>query len=171
MVPNSRDHGKKGTVVGQTRTNIEQLQARIAPLVEKWSRGEVTLKDIKGYSDQELFAIANQGYYFFLQGKIEPARTIFEGLVAIDPKNAYYYRALGVIYFALKDMDKALRQFTYSIRVSPRDVVSYVNRAEIHMAQRDFRKAEDDLRKAINLARPEDLALQRKAHAMLQMIP
>jgi len=141
------------------------------PLVEKWSRGEITLKEIKGYTDEELFAIANQGYFFFLQGKTEPARVIFEGLVAIDPKNAYYYRGLGVIYFQLKELDKALRQFSYAIRVAPREMVSYVNRAEIYLAQRDYGKAQDDLRQALALAGPLDMALQKKAYAMLQMIP
>ena len=96
----------------QTMTS-DQLKAKVLPLIEQWSRGEITLKDIKGYTDEELYAIASQGYFFFLQGKIEPARIIFEGLVAIDPKNAYYYRGLGVIYFQLKNLEKALRQFSY----------------------------------------------------------
>jgi Flp pilus assembly protein TadD len=154
-----------------TQTNVQTLEDRIVPLLEKWSRGEVTLKEIKGYSEEELFAIANQGYFFFLQGKTEPARVIFEGLVAIDPKNAYYYRALGVIYFRLKELEKAVRQFTYSIRVAPREMSSYINRAEIYMAQKDFGKARDDLARAQNLAGPEDTALIDKVNAMLVMIP
>lgn len=149
----------------------EQLQARLRKLVDQWSQGRVSLKQIVGLSEEELYAIAGQGYYLFLQGKTEPARVIFEGLVAIDPRNAYYYRALGAIYWRLKEAQKALKQFTYAIRVAPREVSSYVNRAEIYMAQKQFAAARADLGQAIRTATPLDRALIRKARAMLRMVP
>ncbi len=149
----------------------EQMQARLQKLVTQWSQGKVTLKQIVGLSEEELYAIANQGYFLFLQGKTEPARVLFEGLVAVDPKNAYYYRALGAIYWRLREPQKALKQFTYAIRVSPRDMSSYVNRAEVYVAQKQWKSAKDDLRAAMKSAGPNDDALLRKAHAMMQMIP
>lgn len=94
------------------RIGATQLQQRLHALVGQWSQGRVTLKQIVGLSDEELYALASQGYHLFLQGKSEPARVIFEGLVAIDPRNAYYYRALGAIYWRLKEPQKALKQFT-----------------------------------------------------------
>mgnify|MGYP003880641759 CR=1 FL=1 len=149
----------------------EQLQVRLQKLVGQWSQGKVTLKQIVGLSDEELYAIASQGYFLFLQGKSEPSRVIFEGLVAIDPKNAYYYRALGAIYWRLKEPAKALKQFTYAIRVSPKEVSSYVNRAEVYVAQKQFKPARDDLSQAMKLAGPNDRALVNKANAMMQLIP
>src|SRR5512142_930079 len=116
----------------------EQLKERLQKLVDQWSQGRVSLKQIVGLSEEELYAVASQGYFLFLQGKTEPARVIFEGLVAIDPRNAYYYRALGVIYWRLKEAQKAVKQFTYAIRVAPHDIASYVNRAEIFVAQQQF---------------------------------
>ena len=61
------------------------LKSRLEELVKRWGRGEVSLKHIAGVSAQELHSIASQGYFFFLQGKLEPSRLIFEGLVALDP--------------------------------------------------------------------------------------
>ncbi len=148
----------------------QHLEERLKKLASQWSQGRVTLKQIVGLSDEELFAIASQGYYMFLQGKSEQARVIFEGLVAIDPKNPYYYRALGAIYWRLKDSGKAIKQFTYAIRVSPNDISSYVNRAEVLVAQRDFEGAKSDLEHAIAHGRANDTALVRKARAMLRMI-
>ena len=58
------------------------LKSRLEELVKRWGRGEVSLKHIAGVSAQELHSIASQGYFFFLQGKLEPSRLIFEGLVA-----------------------------------------------------------------------------------------
>ncbi len=149
----------------------EQLQKRLEKLVDQWSQGRVSLKQIVGLSEEELFAISSQGYFMFLQGKTEPARVIFEGLVAIDPRNAYYYRALGAIYWRLKDAHKALKQFTYAIRVAPREVSSYVNRAEIYVAQKQYQAARSDLSHAIRLSGINDRALANKARAMLRMIP
>src|SRR5512145_1592929 len=94
----------------------EAQQARLSKLVVQWSQGKVSLKQIVGLSEEELYAISSQGYLLFLQGKTESARVIFEGLVAIDPRNPYYYRALGAIYWRLKEPARAIKQFTYAIR-------------------------------------------------------
>src|SRR5687767_12759168 len=145
----------------------QHLEERLRKLATQWSQGRVTLKQIVGLSDDELYALSTQGYYMFLQGKTEQARVIFEGLVAIDPKNAYYYRALGAIYWRSKDPPKAVKQFTYAIRVAPADISSYVNRAEVLVAQRDFKAARADLTHAVERGGAHDAALVRKARAML----
>jgi type III secretion system low calcium response chaperone LcrH/SycD len=148
----------------------QQLQVRLRNLVDQWAQGRVSLKQIVGLSEEELYAIASQGYYLFLQGKSEPARVLFEGLVAIDPRNAYYYRALGAIYWRLKEPQKAVRQFTYAIRVAPHEVSSYVNRAEVYVALQQFQLATNDLQFALRHAGARDAALVKKARAMMRMI-
>jgi predicted Zn-dependent protease len=147
------------------------MQQRLLALAEQWAQGRTSLKQIVGLQDAELYAIASQGYYLFLQGKSEPARVLFEGLVAIDPRNAYYYRALGAIYWRLKEPHKAVRQFTYAIRVAPREISSYINRAEVYVAQQQFKLAQADIRFALNNAQPHEAPLANKARAMLQMLP
>lgn len=148
-----------------------QLQGRLQRLVTQWAKGQVTLKEMLGLTEDELFSIANQAYLLFLQGKTESARVLFEGLVAVNPRNAYYYRALGAIYWRLKEPQKALKQFTYAIRVSPSDAASYINRAEVHIAEHQFGEAREDLSAGLRNAGPLDEALVRKARAMLKMIP
>ena len=148
----------------------DQMRARLEKLAKQWSKGAVSLKQIMGLSADELYAISAQGYNFFLQGKIQPARIIFEGLVAIDPRNSYYYRALGVIYWREKQPQKALKQFPYAIRVAPTEITSYINRAEVFVSNKQFEDARTDLELALKHARAEDEALVRKARAILQMI-
>tara|TARA_Y100001934_G_scaffold262256_1_gene336512 strand:+ start:53 stop:529 length:477 start_codon:yes stop_codon:yes gene_type:complete len=148
----------------------DQMQVRLEKLTEQWSQGQVSLKQIMGLSNDELYAISTQGYNFFLQGKIQPARVIFEGLVAIEPRNAYYYRALGVIYWREKEPQKALKQFTYAIRVAPNEIASHINRAEVLVANKQFDDARSDLQYALKHAQAHDGALVRKARAILQMI-
>ncbi len=167
------EEGKAAPIAAAKNAAIkaDQLKSKLKPMIERWAKGEITLKDIKGYTDEELYAIASQGYTFFLQGKTEPARVIFEGLVAIDPTNPYYYRGLGVIYLQLKDLDKALKQFNYAIRLAPNDMVSYINRAEIYMAMKQYSAAEADLDNALSRAGNNNRALVNKANAMLRMLP
>lgn len=150
--------------------NDAQVKQHLHQLVDEWSHGRTSLKKIVGMGEDELYAIANQGYHLFVQGKNEPARVLFEGLVAIDPRNAYYYRALGAIYWRVKEPQLAIRQFTYAIRVAPREISSYVNRAEVYVAQKQFNLARSDLQFALSTATRNDKALINKARAMLRMI-
>ena len=157
--------------MGETdQQNAERMRQRLGALVAQWGHGQVSLKQIVGLEDDELYAIASQGYHLFLQGKSEAARTVFEGLVAIDPRNAYYYRALGSIYWRLKEPQRAIRQLTFAIRVAPREVTSYINRAEIYIAQKQFKLARSDLQFALASVKPHEAPLADKARAMLRMI-
>ena len=149
----------------------QTLRPRLEALLSQWSRGQTDLRQIVGLSEEELWAIATQGYYLFLQGKAEQAKVVFEGLVALDPRNAYYYRALGAVYWRLKQNSKAIRQFTYALRVAPQDVASYINRAEIFVATGQFDMARDDLAQALRLAGAADASLGQKAQAILAMLP
>lgn len=153
-------------------TDAATIEARLPEVLDQWSRGETTLRDIYGYSDEELYGIAQQAYLLMMEGKLDPARTIFEGLVAIDPKNDYYYRALGVLYHRLGDPDKALKQFTYAIKVNGQDLVSYVNRAEIYCQQGNAILAEQNLQHVLRLcAKTPTHPMAKKANAMLKTLP
>ena len=101
---------------------------------------------------------------------MEEAKTIFEGLVAIDPRNAYYYRALGSIYWREKNSQKALKQLAYAIRTSPNDLSNYINRAEILVSNKQFEDARSDLKFILNNANKGDEPILKKAKAILQMI-
>jgi Flp pilus assembly protein TadD len=156
--------------VAEPSTDAPQLQARLHELVDQWGQGRVSLKQVIGMGEDELYAVAAQGYHLFMQGKNEPARVLFEGLVAMDPRNPYYYRALGAIYWRLREPQLAIRQFTYAIRVSPREISSYINRAEVYVAGRQFKLARSDLQFALSTASAAEAPLVNKARAMLRMI-
>jgi type III secretion system low calcium response chaperone LcrH/SycD len=138
--------------------------------VDRWARGQATLQEIKGYRDDELYCIAAHGYTLFLNGKVKDAQVIFEGLVAVDPRNDYYYRALGVVYHRQGDAERALRQFAHAIKVSPDSPVAYVNRAEVHISRRDHAHAIEDLEQAIRVSRDPIDPITRKASALRRLL-
>ena len=159
--------GKAALVKEDPEKEIERAPGKA---VQRWANGEQTLMQLKGYSEEELYSIAQQGYTLFLNGKIKDARTIFEGLVAIDPRNDYYYRALGVVYHRLGDAERALRQFDHAITVAPRSAAAYVNRAEVHISRRDYARALADLASAVQVSGDLSVPIARKALALQKLL-
>lgn len=129
------------------------------------AEGQTTLQQFRGYSDESLMAVARQAITLFMQGKVAPARLILRGLCAVNPKDAYFARLLGVAECASGDLDWALASFDEAIRLAPEDPSGYVGRAEVFVAMRRRAQARDDLTRAVALS--GDPRMTAKAHAML----
>lgn len=129
-----------------------------------------TLKEIKGYTDDELSSIAQIAYFMMMQGKIRESKILFEALVAIEPSNEYYYRALGIIAQKQGDSELAIRHFGYAIQLAPKQPQGYVNRAEILIALGKTAEAEQDLQEALLHMRREDQALSQKTWALYRSL-
>ena len=157
----------QGALVNQ---GVDQIEIPPGAKVRRWAEGQATLKELKGYTDEELYHIAQHAYTLYLNGKFRDAQTMFEGLVAINPRNEYYYRGLGVVYHRRGDADRAIRQFGHAIKVAPRSPTAYVNRAEVHISRRDFPNALEDLAAAIRIAPNPSDPIVRKAAALRSLL-
>ena len=144
-------------------------EARLRQVLQKWADGKATLKDVRGYSDEELYAVAKTAYYFYYQGRVAEARTLFQGLYAVDPVNPYFAKALGVIELAAGNPQGALAAYDVAIKLSPSDPGSYVGRAEVRLTLGQRPQAVEDLKRASQLGEEED-PTRRKAEAMLQAL-
>jgi type III secretion system low calcium response chaperone LcrH/SycD len=140
--------------------------AALAQRLQKWADGKATLKDVRGYSNEELYSIARTGYYFFYQGKVNEARTVFQGLYAINPTDPYFAKALGVVEMAAGNPAGAVAAYDVALKIAPQDPAAYLGRAEVKVLQGQRAQALDDLRKALQLSQPES-AENIKASAML----
>jgi len=140
--------------------------ARTRELVGRWAEGKATLKDVRGYTDEELYATARAGHVFFNQGMIDEARAIFQGLFAVSPRDAYFARALAVVEWAAGNPDGALGAFDVAVKLEPENPAGYVGRAEVRIAAGQRREAQADLTRAVGLASAKD-PLKIKAEAML----
>lgn len=135
-------------------------------LLQKWADGKATLKDVRGYSDDELYAIARTAFFFYHQGRIGEARVLFQGLYAVDPLDAYFAKGLAVVEFASGNPQGALAAYDVAVKISPDDPGTYVGRAEIKISLGQKNQAVEDLRKALQLGSPDE-ALNAKASGML----
>jgi type III secretion system low calcium response chaperone LcrH/SycD len=147
----------------------QQDEARLTAMVQRWADGKATLRDVRGYSDEELYAIAKTAYLFFHQGRVAEARTLFQGLYAINPADPYFAKALGVVEMAAGNAQGALAAYDVALKLDGRDAQAYVGRAEVRLAMGQKAPAVEDLRRAASLA-PEDDPVTRKANAMIEAL-
>ena len=136
--------------------------------LQKWADGKATLKEVRGYSDEELYAVAKIAYFFYYQGRIDEARTLFQGLYAVNPADPYFAKALGVIELAAKNAQGALAAYDVAIKLAPQDPAAYAGRAEVRQVLGQSEKALDDWRRVLQIASPDD-PLRAKAEALLSM--
>jgi type III secretion system low calcium response chaperone LcrH/SycD len=134
--------------------------------LQKWADGKATLKDVRGYTDEELYSIARTGYYFYYQGKLNEARTVFQGLYAINPMDAYFAKALGVVEMASGNPAGAVAAYDVALKIAPQDSGAFLGRAEVKLLQGQKAQALEDLRRAQQFAAP-DSPENQKVSAML----
>jgi type III secretion system low calcium response chaperone LcrH/SycD len=168
MAPNDSDRplsGERINTADRPRTASSPLAAKL----QRWADGKGTLKDVRGYSSEELYAVAKTAYFFFYQGRLNEARVLFQGLYTIDPLDAYFAKALGVVELAAGNVQGALSAYDVAIKLAPSDPAAYVGRAEVKLYQGNKAQAAEDLRKAISVS-AEASKIRAKAWSMLQSI-
>lgn len=137
--------------------------------LQAWADGKATLKDVRGYSNEQLYAIARTAYFFFYQGKIAEARTLFQGLYAVNPLDSYFAKSLAVVEMAGNNPQGALAAYDVALKLSPSDPQAYVGRAEVKIALGQRGQALEDLRRAQGLLDDED-PLSPKVSGLLQRL-
>ncbi len=98
---------------------------------------------------------------------MEEARTVFEGLVEINPESANAHSALGALFTRTKEYEAALPHLNRAIELDNRQIAPYVNRAEIFIRQQQAPEAVADLKRAIALDPEEANPAAHRARAMV----
>ena len=143
--------------------------AALAARLQKWADGKATLKDVRGYTNEELYSIARTGYYFYYQGKVNEARTVFQGLYAINPMDPYFAKALGVVEMAAGNPTGAVAAYDVALKIAPQDAGAYLGRAEVKLLQGQKAQALDDLKRALQFS-PPGSAENTQVSAMLSAL-
>ncbi len=126
-----------------------QRKKYVIELLYKFFSQQITYSELTGIPQKELFQLAEAGHLKLTYGRVQEARELFECLVKLDPHNFYYHAALGSVYQKLKKYVEAVFEYTEALRYNPEDVASMVNRGEIYLIHKNFRKAAEDFRAAI----------------------
>jgi tetratricopeptide (TPR) repeat protein len=85
---------------------------------------------ILGWGPDQLRGLSFTAWSYVRQGKYEEARVIYEGLVALDPKDSHHYEMLGAVCLQLGDYQKAIEALDRGLRLKPTHQPSLVNKAK-----------------------------------------
>lgn len=136
---------EKGKVLDPT----PERRRLLTELFYKFAKNRISVADLSRFSRNKLVRLAEIGYFKYKYGRYPEALKIFETLVAIDHVNPYFHTALGGVYQKMGRFVDAVVEYTRANRLNPRDVCPYVNRGEIFLRHKNFRKAAEDFRNAI----------------------
>lgn len=140
-----------------TADDLKQAQAEGATItgydprrVEAFIAGQITLGDLEGIPKEAQHEMAQTGFRFFTEGRLDQARKVFTGLLALDPFDAYFLTALGAIAQQEGNLDEAEQRFSRALEINPFSPSALTGRGEVRLSQGRLLDAASDLTKAIS---------------------
>lgn len=117
--------------------------------VAKFMMGQMTLGDLEGITKQQQYQIAQIGHGYLSSGKLPEAQKVFEGLLALDPYDAYFNLALGSIAQQKEDFEAAEKLYSRALEINPFSPTAYANRGEIRVMSGRLAEGAQDLVRAV----------------------
>jgi len=84
-------------------------------------------------ASDEVLALANVARQSAEQGRLDDARMLLEGLIALEPRFAYLGTCLGCVYMRMGRNDEALVQFEDALHLDPKDVAAHTYAGELRL--------------------------------------
>jgi len=82
-------------------------QETVNQMVEDFLISQKTLKELKGFTDEEMEALYTTAYNYYNHGKFEDAKFLFSTLCQFDPTKPKYWMGLGASRHMLKEYERA----------------------------------------------------------------
>lgn len=153
---------------------------RLVELVQKFFDDEICLAELRGYKKEQLYNLADVGHVKFKHGRLDEAEPIYKALIVLDHRNAYFHSVMAAIHQKRQRPVDAILEYSRALQLNTRDVTSYVNRGELFLRHRNYRRAAEDFRQAIlldpngrslwaNRARSLVIALKRQMETRQRM--
>lgn len=125
---------------------------------------DVNWMEVLDWGTDELEDLRFVGYSYLKQGKYEIAITFFEGLVVLDPGNAYDLQTLGALHLQLGNNLKALNFIERALKLEPDHLPTKLNRCKALFSLGYKRQA---VREADVLKTADDTQIASQAEALL----
>jgi len=127
----------------------QQLDTELTAVFE----GRKQLRDLLGLGPERVALLTEMAYVFFQEGRYEEARIMFEGLVALDMNNPYFYRALGAVAQRTGKNDTAVRYYQRALKLNESEPEVWANMGEVLLVEGELERAIGCLEKAEMLYR------------------
>lgn len=106
-------------------------ETEILEAVQGFLLGDLTLAQLEGLSAEDLYQVADLGYDLMMEGRLEDARKLFEGLYCYNPFDSYFHVALGSIYQRLEMLEESFNHYESAIQLYDQDIVAWANLGEV----------------------------------------
>lgn len=113
--------------------------------------GKISFAEFAHLSRKRLERVAEIGYVKLKHGRLDEAHRLFQVLHLIDSNNPYHHLALGSIFQKKHKDTEAVFHYGQCIKKNVKEINAYINRGEIYLRHRNYRKAAQDFRQAILL--------------------
>ena len=123
----------------------------ITEIYYKFINRKISPADLMRISKKKLARLAEVAYVKYKYGRYQEALQIFKMLATLDNLNAYYQTALGGVYQKMGKYVDSVVCYTKATKMNQKELCSYVNRGEIYLRHKNYKKAADDFRHAITL--------------------
>lgn len=159
----------------QQEVSEEEFKARYSPdRIRKFLVGEMSGREFNELTGPQMLKLAVMGFTQYEQGRYPEAQAIFESLVFLDPKEAYYQIALGAVFLAQEDLELAEKALSVAIALNTTEVAAFVNRGEVYLRTGRIVLAAKDFKRAVELDPQGKEPLTQRARmlagAALQML-
>ncbi|OVE81957.1 hypothetical protein BVY03_01520 [bacterium K02(2017)] len=121
----------------------------VTEILAKLSENKITFASVMRLDRKKMSQLSEQGYVKLKFGRFNDARKIFEILAFIDHKNYFHHLALGGAYHKMKRYLDAAFQYTECLKYDIENTNAMVNRGEIFLKHKNYKKAAEDFRSAI----------------------
>ena len=139
--------GKRVPIIDPTPARRKRLTELLMAFLED----KVSIAELKGVSREQLYQLSEAGFVKFKHGRLDEAEKIFQGLTLLDHRNAYFHAMMGAIHQKKDRPIEAIMEYSHALKLSKKDISTYVNRGEIYLRYKNYRKAAEDFRNAILL--------------------
>lgn len=100
---------------------------------------------LNDWTPEDVYLVAETAYELYLEGRIQEAATIFEGLLAIAPGNSYCHDAMAAISLSLGRPDDAVRHASEALKLAPTYFDALARRCEAYLQLNRLDAAQRDL--------------------------
>ncbi len=138
--------------------------------VRQFIIGEITLGELEGIDKAAQYKMAETGFQLLQQGKLDDAKKVFEGLLTLDPRDAYFHMVLGSIAQRRNQFEDSEKHYSRSLRINPYSPSALANRGEVRIELGRLVEGLEDLKQAVKEDPGAREAATQRARALIPVV-
>lgn len=149
---------------------LSKIASLLRNSLPKVIKGHKKVKEALGMTDEQIYAWAVTATNLAKQGSFSDARDLLEGLVVIDPDNAYLHSCLGSLYMQINEKNLAAGHLLLALKLNPDDIAATTNLGELFFESGNLDSAAHHLNRSLELTPLENNPFASRAKALLELL-